>query len=120
MERRDPSRRAVGAAWALVIVSAFLAACAGPASSPSPSSSPPPPIPTDAPAASPKASISVGLVSDFKDFGIVAYQGEALLGGREVRFSKVFEQGKPVVLNFWAGLCPPCRAEMPWFQKLAG
>lgn len=27
-------------------------------------------------------------------------------------------QGKPVVLNFWAGLCPPCRAELPDFQKL--
>ncbi len=53
------------------------------------------------------------------DFKIVAYQGEALLGGHETTFSKVFEQGKPVVLNFWAGLCPPCRAEMPGFQKVA-
>jgi thiol-disulfide isomerase/thioredoxin len=53
------------------------------------------------------------------DFKIVAYQGEALLGGHEVQFSKVFEQGKPVVLNFFAGACPPCRAEMPAFQKVA-
>lgn len=54
-----------------------------------------------------------------KDFDIVAYQGEAVLGGNHTKFSKVFDQGKPVVLNFWAGLCPPCRAEMPAFQKVA-
>ena len=53
------------------------------------------------------------------DFGLVAYQGAAVFGGKESRFSKVFDQGKPVVLNFWAGLCPPCRAEMPGFQKVA-
>ena len=25
--------------------------------------------------------------------------------------------GAPIILNFWAGLCPPCRAEMPDFQE---
>lgn len=53
------------------------------------------------------------------DFAIVAYQGEDVLGGKQTTFLKVFQQGKPVVLNFWAGLCPPCRAEMPGFQKMA-
>jgi cytochrome c-type biogenesis protein len=50
---------------------------------------------------------------------MVAYQGEDVLGGKEVKFSQVFQQRKPVVLNFWAGQCPPCRAEMPEFQKVA-
>ena len=52
------------------------------------------------------------------DFEFVVYQGEDVLGGSELSFSEVFDQGKPVVLNFWAGLCPPCRAEMPGFQAV--
>ncbi len=53
------------------------------------------------------------------DFRVVAYQGEDTLGGHESQFSHVTAQGKPVVLNFFAGQCPPCRAEMPGFQKIA-
>jgi peroxiredoxin len=28
-------------------------------------------------------------------------------------------KGHPVVLNFWATYCGPCKLEMPWFQDLA-
>lgn len=52
------------------------------------------------------------------DFQLTIYQGADLLGSEKPKFSDVFSQGKPVVLNFYAGLCPPCRAEMPGFQKV--
>jgi len=51
------------------------------------------------------------------DFQIDVYQGQDRLGGQEVALSELLNQGKPVVLNFWAGLCPPCRLEMPDFQE---
>ena len=53
------------------------------------------------------------------DFPISAYQGAAQLGGQETTLQKVLAQGKPLVLNLWAGQCPPCRAEMPDFQVMS-
>jgi thiol-disulfide isomerase/thioredoxin len=47
------------------------------------------------------------------DFEVRAYQGADTLGGEQVLLSQVLAQGKPVALNFFAGECPPCRAEMP-------
>ena len=36
--------------------------------------------------------------------------------GNAVKLSDM--RGKPVVLNFWASWCPPCRQEMPEFDKI--
>ena len=57
------------------------------------------------------------------DFPIILYQGAAAVGvpamGDSVLLMLSDLRGQPVVLNFWAGLCPPCRAEMPEFQHFA-
>lgn len=29
-------------------------------------------------------------------------------------------KGRPVVVNFWATWCGPCKLEMPWFQEFSG
>ena len=49
------------------------------------------------------------------DFTVNLYQGEDELGAASLNLSEL--RGRPVVLNFWAGLCPPCRAELPEFQE---
>ncbi len=100
-------RRGVGAAAAAVALA--LAGCNGRA----PNGDAAPPSPAEPPAAAQKPAGETA-----PDFALVAYQGEAALGGKELGFSSVLQQGKPVVLNFWAGLCPPCRLEMPDMQEV--
>ena len=69
---------------------------------------------SDVPPAVPEG-VGVELDSDFE---IIVYQGEDILGGPSVMFSGVLAQGRPVILNLWAGLCPVCRAEMPELQAV--
>ena len=53
------------------------------------------------------------------DFPIVVSQGQDVLGGEQVGMASLVGE-KPVILNFWAAECPPCRAELPEFQKFYG
>ena len=38
------------------------------------------------------------------------------LDGKEILFEEI-RQGKPVVINYFASWCPPCKEELPHFQK---
>lgn len=96
------STRAALAAGLLLVLAFGGPACAG-----SPASTPPDPTETPAPAPPLPG-----------DFTIRAYTGADRLGGETVLLSSIVGKGQPVVLNFWGGLCPPCRAEMPGFQAV--
>ena len=49
------------------------------------------------------------------NFDITLFQGEVKLGGTDIDLRQF--QGKRLIINFWAGLCPPCRAELPDLQE---
>ncbi len=62
-----------------------------------------------------RENLSIALPADIQ---ITIYQGEGFQPDEEIALSELLAQGKPLVLNFWAGLCPPCRLEMPDFQAV--
>ena len=51
------------------------------------------------------------------DFEIIFYPQNKFVDNERLLLSQILDLGLPVVLNFWAGLCPPCRREMPDFQS---
>ena len=60
---------------------------------------------------------------------LVAPEGESLKGRAAPGFTLVDTAGKrvslsdyrghPVIVNFWATWCGPCKLEMPWFQEFS-
>jgi thiol-disulfide isomerase/thioredoxin len=122
--KRKRASKLIGIAAVAVFA---LAACTAPGSPATSSTTPEEPSSVEAssssstpeePSSVEASSSSSGGVDLPLDFQIAVYQGQDVLGGEEVDFSGVVEHGKPVVLNFWAGLCPPCRLEMPDLQEV--
>lgn len=52
------------------------------------------------------------------DIAMIAYQGQEALGGSDTTLHALFDRKTPIVINFWASSCPPCRQEMPGFQRV--
>ena len=75
-------------------------------------------VPGSPDVASSPSAVSPEALSPAPDVDVVMYQGEAAVGGSRVRLSQLWGKGTPVVLNFFAGLCPPCRGELPDFQRV--
>ena len=108
------------AAVVLALLAIVLAACgggagAGGAPAPPPQATATPAAEEAAPESGTEATAAPAAEKTGPNFSFTLYQGENELGAGELDLHRL--QGKPLVLNFWAGLCPPCRAEMPDLQE---
>ncbi|NOZ05073.1 MAG: TlpA family protein disulfide reductase [Chloroflexi bacterium] len=102
MKRERTGLRVFALTGAVVATVLVLAACTTSATQQKPASPPAPPN---------NNGFQVA-----PDFQITVYQGEGFQPGQKVKLSDLLAQGKPVVLNMFAGRCPPCRLEMPDLQ----
>ena len=54
---------------------------------------------------------TAAITGNYKNFTVIDANGKA------VKLSEFI--GKPIVVNFWAAWCAPCKSELPHFDKLA-
>ncbi len=89
----------------LLLATLFLGACSGNEAS------------SSSAATSALAQASGGTPSTLPDFPIILYQGEDIVGASAPSFASLLGN-KPLVLNYWASNCAPCRVEMPEFESV--
>jgi thiol-disulfide isomerase/thioredoxin len=107
-DAKGGSRRNAGRWWALAAAAVVLGASAGVgvATAAAPKNS--------SPGTSP--SIASGGFARLRGERAASFDLPALVGG-ERHFTLAHFGGRPLVLNFWASWCTPCRSEMPALES---